>query len=61
MMDDAEKLGCRSPLVLMKLGHDLRPTYDTVLTEPLPAGLLAIAEELDGYADWEPTDTDPAG
>lgn len=55
---DTERLGCRSPLVLMKLGFDLRGHYDALLAAPLPEGLQRLADRIDGYAEWK--DVDPS-
>ena len=54
---DETKLGCRSMLVLLKLGFDMRPYYDDVLNAPLPPALQTLSDELAGYAAW----TDAAG
>lgn len=46
------QLGTRSPLVLAKLGHDLRPMLDDTLRAPLPEQLQRLSDELTGYAAW---------
>lgn len=52
MTIDAEKLGCRSLLVMMKLGFDMRAHYDHVLVDPLPEHLQILADRIEGYAEW---------
>lgn len=49
---DPDRLGCRSLLVLMKLGFDLRAHYDEVVAAPLPHDLQALADRVDGYVEW---------
>ena len=45
---DGSRLGFRSPLVLAKLGFDLRASYDAVLEEPLPSELNRLVWALPG-------------
>lgn len=47
------ELGARSPLVLAKLGHDMRPVFKDTLRAPLPEPIQKLADELDGYAEWQ--------
>jgi hypothetical protein len=46
------QLGCRSPLVLAKLGHDLRPQLQDTFASPLPEPIQRLADEVDGSAKW---------
>ncbi len=39
---DGSRLGFRSPLVLAKLGFDLRASYDAMIEEPLPAEISRL-------------------
>jgi hypothetical protein len=45
--DEASRLGFRSPLVLAKLGFDLRDRYEEVLGEALPEELRRSLDRLD--------------
>ena len=45
---DGSRLGFRSPLVLAKLGFDLRASYDGVLEERLPPELSRLVWALPG-------------
>ncbi len=40
------KLGMRSPLVLAKIGHDLRHSYEDVIEEPLPEEIQRAVAQL---------------
>ena len=51
-MNDVE-LGCRSPLVLAKLGYDLRSCYQDMVDQPMPEGLQSLCDELMGYATFD--------
>ncbi len=53
MFTDDSRLGCRSPLVLQKLGYDLRSSLDDTFRAPLPQEMKALSDRLLGYADWE--------
>lgn len=57
-MNDDSMLGCRSPLVQAKLGHDLRAYLDDTLNAPLPPRLQALSDELAGYVDWRDVSSD---
>lgn len=50
-MDD-RKLGCRSLLVLMKLGYDLRAYYEGMIDEELPTELKELSDKLIGYVPF---------
>jgi hypothetical protein len=39
-------MGARSPLVMMKLGFDLRSYYEDVIADPLPEDLQCLIEQL---------------
>jgi hypothetical protein len=39
-------MGARSPLVLMKLGFDLRNYYEDLVSDPLPEDLQCLIERL---------------
>jgi hypothetical protein len=39
-------LGSQSPLVLAKLGYDLREAYDDVVQEPLPEAIQQVLKRL---------------
>lgn len=39
-------MGARSPLVLMKLGFDLRSYYERLMEEPVPEHLRILLERL---------------
>lgn len=54
-MNDVE-LGCRSPLVMAKLGYDLRTCYQEVVDQPMPERLQSLCEELLGYASFDEVD-----
>jgi hypothetical protein len=41
-----KQMGVRSPLVLAKLGHDLRAYYDEVVSTSPPEHLAALIERL---------------
>ena len=41
-----QQMGVRSPLVLVKLGFDLRAFYDDVVKTPAPEHLRVLAERL---------------
>jgi hypothetical protein len=51
----AARMGFRSKLVLMKLGHDLREQYDPVLEEELPDDLADLAARLNPVAPLRPS------
>lgn len=53
MFTDETRLGCRSPLVLQKLGYDLRASLDETFSAPLPREMKALSDRLLGYAEWE--------
>lgn len=53
MFTDEARLGCRSPLVLQKLGHDLRASLDDTFNAPLPQEMKLLSERLLGYAEWQ--------
>lgn len=40
------KLGPHSPLVLAKLGYDMRQEYNGLVEEPLPEAIRKVAEKL---------------
>lgn len=52
VMDDMD-LGCRSPLVMAKLGFDLRTHYKDLVEAPLPDRLQELCDKLLGYAAYE--------
>lgn len=52
-MTTSDGLGCRSRLVLEKLGFDLRSCLESTFAAPLPADLQKLADELGGYAEWQ--------
>ena len=56
---DPQKLGMRSPLVLAKIGSDLRERYDAVLGEPLPEEIQRAADQLPGAPKVLPFPRDP--
>jgi hypothetical protein len=45
--DEASRLGFRSPLVLAKLGFDLRDHYEEIVSEPLPEDLRRSLDRLE--------------
>jgi hypothetical protein len=45
---DGSRLGFRSPLVLAKLGFDLRASYDAMIEEPLPPEISRLIWALPG-------------
>ena len=47
---EASRLGFRSPLVLAKLGFDLRDRYEEALSQPLPETLRRSLDRLDARA-----------
>lgn len=53
MFTDEARLGCRSPLVLQKLGYDLRASLDDTFKAPLTQDMKALSDRLLGYAEWE--------
>ena len=53
-------LGCRSPLVLAKLGFDLRSQLQDTFSSPLPDRILRLADEVDGYVEWRELGAPPA-
>lgn len=53
MFTDEARLGCRSPLVLQKLGYDLRASLDETFKAPLPRDMKALSDRLVGYAEWK--------
>lgn len=55
------KLGCRSPLVLAKLGYDLRAQLQDTFSSPLPARLKRLADQVDGYVEWRDVNRPPPG
>ena len=60
-MNDLE-LGCRSPLVMAKLGYDLRSCYQEVVEQPMPDRLQSLCDELLGYASFEDVEDErPSG
>jgi hypothetical protein len=40
------RLGLQSPLVLAKIGHDMRQDYDELLHQPLPDALQEAVQQL---------------
>jgi hypothetical protein len=54
------QLGCRSPLVLAKLGHDLRPQLQETFASPLPEPIQRLADEVDGYVEWRDVGATPS-
>jgi hypothetical protein len=48
--EEASRLGFRSPLVLAKLGFDLRDRYEEALSQPLPERLRRSLDRLDARA-----------
>lgn len=53
MFTDENRLGCRSPLVLQKLGYDLRTSLDETFRAPLTQEMKALSARLLGYAEWQ--------
>ncbi len=56
---DEPKLGMRSPLVLAKIGYDLRQEYDNLLEQPLPEEFQQVVARLPGATVVLPFPTDP--
>jgi hypothetical protein len=56
----ATQLGFRSPFVLAKLGFDLRSQLEDTFTSPLPARIQRLADEVDGYVEWQDVGPSPA-
>ncbi|MBM0206107.1 hypothetical protein JNW90_26135 [Micromonospora sp. STR1s_5] len=54
------QLGCRSPLVLAKLGFDLRSQLQGTLSSPLPDPVQRLADEVDGYVEWRDVGAPPS-
>ena len=54
------QLGCRSPLVLAKLGHDLRSQLQATFSGPLPERIQLLADEVDGYVEWRDVGAPPS-
>ena len=46
------QLGCRSPLVLAKLGFDLRSQLEDTFAGPIPTRIQRLADQIDGYVAW---------
>ena len=55
-----QNLGMRSPLVLAKIGNDLRQSYDDVLEAPLPEEIQRVMNQLPGTPTVLPFPRDPA-
>ena len=49
MFTDEARLGCRSPLVLQKLGYDLRASLDETFRAPLPQEMRDLSDRLIGH------------
>ena len=52
-MATSSDLGVRSRLVLEKLGFDLQPYLEGTVEGPLPAKIQTLADELQGYVEWQ--------
>ncbi len=46
ILPEAQRLGVRSPLVLAKIGHDMRQHYDGLIEQPLPEDIRRVVDQL---------------
>ena len=53
------KFGCRLPLVLAKLGFDLRSQLDDTFSAPIPARIQRLADQVDGHVEWRDVGPEP--
>lgn len=51
MFTDEARLGCRSPLVLQKLGYDLRASLEETFRAPLPQAMKDLSDRLPGASE----------
>ena len=54
-----QAMGAQSPLVMAKLGFDLRSAYDELLRSPLPEHLRRLIERLPGRVRYRRRSTEP--